>query len=435
MTLVLISTFFLVFYISFRYPKLIGWCFVGLIPILGGIPHLLLIPHPFLFLNPDRLGMLITIAVILFNKNKVISVLRNSNRTFLISLLLFLLILFASSLRDLPLHGVIVNQLLYYLYPVFLSCFLISTQNDVMRLLKIYAWSSGIIGSLCILEYYTRFNLTYYILSSWNPQFTVEHLSLAEGYRAGFFRVNGTELNAVFTSARLAFFFPITVWYASQNKIIGKLTMGVTIIGLLFLQSRAAIFSAICTYLIILILTGTIKNIAKNILSILIVFTALFFVASVTEVFEAFFQQMFLPFLSTVRSIYDLDAQRAWSLGNAVKIIIKHPFIGYGSPSYAYYDVMLTNDTPAPLLYMISGGVPLGLLYLAVMGGMPYYAFKLVFSKRLTLDQRSMVLCSAAAFIGGIIPLLGNHYYYFIPTMFLLFTGMWNVFKKVGTGR
>ena len=253
--------------------------------------------------------------------------------------------------------------------------------------------------------------------------------------RSGFRRVSGIDGNAVETGYRLAVLFPLTIWYAKSRLFVSKIPLILLVSSLIFLQTRAAFIACFVSVILIFIIsliskdTDIRKKLKNTIwLGFLLPFAfalLIFSVPLLQKIGSNFFSQSLLPVFTSKGQFIGQKIER---IPRAIDYFFGKPLTGYGSPQYAYYVVMETDDVPGPLIYLLAGGLPLGLLYLIFLVYMPVSIFSMKKSKSLTVDQKQLLIYLCAAIASGVIVVLSNSEEEHFPLMVMIYIAVFKVF-------
>ena len=426
----LLFAIFTIFFLSFRFPKKLGWAYITLLPLGCGIPSLVLIPDPILFLNFDRVGIIVAIGILLRFKN-TIKYLNLLSESFFLCFTIFVILLSVAALRDYGFLHVVVNKIFFLVSPVIIGYSIVSNREDMKRLLTIYALASAIIGGLCILEYFLRFNLASFLIMNVNTQKVLERTmpSLTELYRTGFYRVQGFDGNAIFTNMKLAFLFPITLWYSIETKLVGKACVFLTLAGLIVLQTKTGIIGIGLSFIPVLLFFRQKTNF-KILFSLCLGIVAMSFCSfEIIAIAKRFFVDELLYYLDLFISTGIQDSQRSWSIPFSIEKIVENPLFGYGSTAYVYYDILYTADCPSVLLYSLSGGIFLGGAFLILLTIMIYKPYSIALRKKLHMTDKKILVFCTSAFIAGIVPLFTTFNEKYYPILVLLFSAIYRTYR------
>jgi hypothetical protein len=437
MTLLLLTIvgLFLSFLIGYAMPRKAGWAVLLLLPILSPTSFTI-IPANFIPLTFTRVAITITIGIMAsgYGEVKLILLLRS---TFVKILIFFSIILVISSSRDMYIYHQIISFLPNTFMAVTICYLIIQDTNDLKKLVVIYAWQAAFIGLFIIIEYYTDFSIAI-ALGSTNPNFSSEVATKASAsmYRSGFYRVSGLDGNAVMTGYRLAFYFPLVLWYATWKRlnIINLIPLLAICVGFIMLQTRAAFIAIVIAtvYLFFELIYRQSISLSKrvgNIFKIVIMLSlAAIIIAAISPAIKAIITTFILDSLNSSYAVagYTLQAKIS-RLPIAWHHFLQHPIIGYGSPQNAYFNVMRTDDIPAPMIYLLAGGFPLGMAYLAHLLYMPYSIFK--YSKTMSIDDnmKILLLVASSSFVAGIVVLFSNFQEAHIMIMTMLYIAFYKI--------
>ena len=417
------------------FPRKAGWGMLLVAPLLG--PATFTLVSSSLFpLTIYRIAFAITLGVALSSFDGDLRRSSIFKSTFVKIVFVFTLFVIIISFQDRP-----KNLFFSYIPEIILSfllCFvLIRNEEDLYKLVRIFVWQAALIGVFIVLEYFTDFDITV-LLRSTIPGYDLYDLQ-AKQYvyttRAGFFRASGIDGNAVQTGYRLAFLFPLTLWYASRRNLLHVMPLLCVTAGLILLQTRAALGGIVAGCLVLFFGFTTMRRI--GITSKLKLFLKLALMASIPILFvmvfsptmlniaTGFWRESVLPTISGA----DLGTQvKTARIPVALNYFFANPFLGYGSIMYSYSVVMNYDDIPAPLLYFLSGGVFLGCLYLLILYYLPKSVFRLTKRADLRIEQREFLLFAAAAFVGGVVVLFSNWQEAHFMIMYMLYISIYKVY-------
>jgi len=406
------------FFWGYINPKKAGWAMLFLFPLLYPA-NFVIIPADILLLNIDRVAFAVAIGIHLRYKEKI-KIKYLFKDSFIVTFILFSLFIVLVSLDDR-----LINILFSYLPNIYLSLILgftlIKSQKDIERLLKIFMSHAALFSTFIILESFTDLNINI-LARELNPNFY--ELNYKLDLRSGYFRASGFDGNAVQTAYRLSFLFPLVLWFTtnSRKNLLKILPISLVLISFILLQSRAGfigLFIAIIFLLLQLAKTKSV-NIIRTFKLLLIFIIAglivLFFIPTVGQIFFSF-----LDYLQSGQSYQQVE-MKTDRIPQAISYFFQNPFAGYGSPQFVYYKVMMTDDIPSPLIYLLSGGILLLLLFLLWVILMPLNMLQISKKKIINSRESEMFVFIAAAFIGGLIPLFSNWQERHIPAMLILFS-------------
>jgi hypothetical protein len=293
---------------------------------------------------------------------------------------------------------------------------------------KIFAFQAVIIGLFIIIEYYSGFNISV-LLKQTNPNLGERSLwigSVAEGYqRSGYYRASGIDGHPVFTGYRLAFLFPLVLWYAKDHRSAGVVYSGLIFLSLLLLQTRTAIIVTAIAILMVSIL-GKKKNMVISfgiLIGLVLVGIQIPFIRQfIIDFWYASFEQVTLGIENRAM------AERFYRIPFALEALRDHLFIGFGSRNYVLYQVMPahSNDLPAPILYLVSGGIFTGLAWISAFVGMIIGTWDM--GRKTNEHTTFYVFLGVALFAGTSVMFVNMAENHIIP-MIMLYTGVYNVYS------
>ena len=426
MLLVLVGVFGIIFFlIGYLSPRKSGWFLITLLPIASGLVGVTLVPDPSFPLTLDRAAFMMTLGILVSLNKKGVLLKRMWAQPLTKIIVLFSVGLVLASARDDP------NFALFFYLPrlftgLLLGFMFIRKEKDLRRLFRIFAVSGLVIGVFAVIEYVTHFNLEVYLEQLTDPHFVYANAYVGSSImsRAGFYRVGGLDGFPVFTAVRLGFLFPFALWYVSDNKMLGIVSLLFVIVGLILVQTRAAFIGIIVGFFLLALKSpGQITKMIPPTVLVALVLTLL--LAQPIKIFEAFWKDSFMRTLNQSST-----AERAWAISIAFRYLISRPLTGYGSPGYVYGTLMYTEDLPAPAIYAVSGGLLLGVCYMVWIFYMPFKIFMISLRENLKNYQKYYLNLSFVAVIVGIIPLFTQFAERHFPIMILLVVGLLNVFPK-----
>lgn len=322
----------------------------------------------------------------------------------------------------------------------FLLCFvLIRDEEDLFKLGKIFVWQGALIGVFIILEYFTDFDISVFLRST-VPGYDLYDLQ-AKQYvyttRAGFFRASGIDGNAVQTGYRLAFLFPLTLWYASRSRknLLYMIPLVCVSVGLIFLQTRAALGGILVGCLVLFFGFATMRKISigsrlalfmkLGVIAAIPILFVMIFSPTMLNIATGFWQESVVPTLMGT----DIGTQsKTARIPVAIDHFLEKPFWGHGSPQYAYYVVMHTDDIPSLFIYLLSGGIFLGILFLVLIYYLPKSVLTLAKRGDFEIEQREFLLFSAAAFVAGVVVIFSNWQEAHFMIMYMLYISIYKVY-------
>jgi len=416
---------------GFNAPKKSAWFIIIITPVLGP-GDFYIGASSILPLTMYRISFFILLGI-LFRSNYAILNGLLENRYVKI-LTIFALILFILQVKDYP-TPTITTLLPTYFIAIVLPFVLIREPKNLEKLIKIFVYQATFISIFIIIEYFTDFSLPAFLRSTARVgSYSIETKGFAEIYRSGFYRVAGLGGQPVFTAYQLVFYFPLTIFFIQKKrKILSYIPFILVIIGLIFLQTRAAIISAVVS-IILMLLTYFIlfkKNKSLVIKNLLKIFTVLLlssillfiFVPTIRNISESLFSGL-VQTISGTNHDTDIDVtQKILRIPIAIKMIFSHPVLGYLiSPRSAYFELMKTADLPAIFLYLLSGGILFGLFYLYHLFYMYVGTLKIVKTIIVNnLEYSLIVFYSSIALFAGIFVTFSNWVEVHFMLMYILF--------------
>jgi hypothetical protein len=257
-----------------------------------------------------------------------------------------------------------------------------------------------------------------------------EELSL----RGGFKRVSGLAGNAVDTGYLLALYFPLSLWFLSQNKLINAIPFAFISAGIILLQTRAAFIAIFMSIIILLykMLSQGLKDyrifrffnirfIFISVLLIILLFTTFPQLISILTVLTggAFSEEGGYGVITKLSRI-----------PIAYNHFINNPF-GYGSPQHAYRVVMLTHDVPAPAIYYLSGGIILGTIYLLMLWTLQSAVFNVVKKSYFEYKEKLFLITIGCGMISSIVVLFSNWREKHLFTAFILHIAVYKIYYLI----
>ena len=438
-----ISISFLIGYLS---PRKAGWGVLLIAPILGPATFTF-VPSSLFPLTTYRVAFAITLGVILRNHDQHgISLHSISKSTFVKIVAVFSLFVILISLED-RLKGIIFTYVPNLILAFTLCFILIRDEKDFQKMVKVFVWQGALIGVFIMLEYFTDFDINILLrktipgdaLSSLQSKHLLSFERIEGLKRAGIVRAMGIDGNAVQTGFRLAFLFPVALFYAVYGKLLLKPWRGLpllsVVIGLYLLYTRAAFVGVLVSLLslvagLALLKRHSIKRRLRLVvsLSMLLIISSLLVVfinPSVGENLHTVFMESLVG--SSNKNMYSIEYKLA-RIPLAFHYFMAKPFLGYGSPQYAYYSVMYSSDLPSPLIYLLAGGIPLCVIYLIMIFYMPYSVFTLSRREGLNSKQREFLTYACAAFVGGVVVVFSNWQEAHFMIMYMLYISIYKVY-------
>lgn len=207
------------------------------------------------------------------------------------------------------------------------------------------------------------------------------------------------------------------------------LPLFIVITSFIFLQTRAvfvAIAVSLTVYIFFLILRGKVRLLLRTGVAMLTILVSLMvIVPSSFEIVHSFIDESFAPVYLDRGENVQAKIDR---IPVAIDYFLKKPLSGYGSPQYAYFVVMNTDDIPSPLIYLLAGGIPLCFIYLMLIAYMPYSTLRLSMYKEFSMAQRDILMFSGIAFLGGVICVFSNWQEAHFLIMYMLYISIYKVY-------
>lgn len=432
----------LAFLIGYQFSRKAGWGVILIAPILGP-SSFTFISSPLLPLTTYRVAFAITIGVVLRNHYRhgipLISILKS---TFVKIVVVFSLFVIVISFED-RLKNIIFTYIPNLILAFALCYILIRDEKDLNSLIKIFVWQGFLIGIFILFEFYTDFNINVIIRQTiaGADMEMIRPKGLYPTFRSGQFRPMGIDGNAVHTSYRLTFLFPLALWVFLRRKAFGLLPLLGVACGLILLQVRAAfvgIFVSIFVLVFCIAIFGRFKWIRKlRMLTALFIFLAVptlslvFFTPSIIDRIEHMVSGT-LSGGNPAKKEFSLDSKLS-RIPDVIDYFKQKPLLGYGSPRYAYIGVMGGRDLPAPLIYLLAGGIPLCGIYLIMIWYMPFSVFQLSRTKGLNFRQRELLIFICSGFVGGVVVTFSNLPQTHFMIMYMLYISIYRVYmiKKI----
>ena len=421
-----ISLIFIIFIFSYRFPKAIGWLLIFFVPLLQ-CANFTFIPSSFMPLTTVRVSFFAILGIILSGYCYPLSI-SDILRIKLVKLLiLFSIIVFLISLQDTFYHY-LVSFLPQMFVSIFLGFVVIKNKTDLNKLVTIFAWQGAIFGLVILLEYFDIIDMSAYLSSS-RADLTYEDVYFRHivSLRSGYYRASGLD-GAVGSAYRLAFLFPVTLWYGFKKGFVSIIPVILVFVGLILTQTRAAIIAVAIVLVIIFFfanisLRGKIgRYIFLGLAMLLLIFVVF---PGLLTIVDSFIQHTLYPTLTGI----DVSTQiKMLRIPRAINYFLDNPILGYGSPKFVYFNLMQTDDIPAPLIYFLSGGIFLGGLYLYIMYHIITQTYKLSRMLSINKEEKELLFFLSIAFLAGFIPLFSNWQEAHFMTMFILFISIYKVY-------
>jgi hypothetical protein len=330
--------------------------------------------------------------------------------SFIKSYLLFIFLLAAVSFIDLG------KNTFFTLIPevyvsMSLGFFLIQKESDFKKLLQILTWHGLIFCLIIYLDFFEIINIQI-LVAKMIPNFNMAHNEF-DGIRAGMRRVSGFDGNSINSAVRLVILFPISLLLIKfNNKLKNYIFPIFLILSILILFSRAAYISLILA--LIFIIFNQINIIKKGLNKLVSLLKILIIIAGSSIILffiSPFIQNIILSlyaFSTDLSTLSNLNA-RTVMLPFVYEMVLGNSYFGvFRSPLFVYEELLGGHDLPSPLIYSISGGIPLLLLFLNWIRIMPFYFLRKFYFRNESRDFKIILVYISASFIGGIIPVFSN---------------------------
>ena len=435
--LISISFVILFFLLGLNFPKKAGWTALFIGPLLGPT-SLTVAGSTFLPLTVYRIVFAITIGLLIsrYGRNYPISRIFKSN--FVKILFLFALMVLMVSFQDRA-----KNMVFSFIPNIFCAitlCFiLINDRDDLMRFIKIFVIHASIISLFILVEFYSDFNLTFFLQQS-VPGVEADELGVTSKVlnpqdRSGLYRPGGLDGNAAATGFRLVVLFPIALWYIVRGNIISILPSLLTLIAIVHLQTRAS-WLAIGVSILFLCLVFF-QNYERKLKKIMFI-GLLFFTFSLALFFliqPKYFHLIKLYMSTTLISSFDLTSNNSFAekwdrLPFAFNIIFSKPLFGYMvSRYYAEGYMFFGLDLPSPLVYMISGGIVLTSIYLLHLFFMPISMYAMSKRSKYHINEKLFLLFAASGLFAGIFCVFTNYQETHLLIMYMIYISCYKVYN------
>jgi len=415
------------FYASYMWPRESGWLLVLVFPLLGPA-EFTFVPAESFPLTIQRLCLFASFGMFFSPHVKSNLMIFKSNLVRLV--LLFLLILSISSIRDFN-QTFFFNFIPRWIFPLFLAFFLIESEKDLDKVLKIFVIHALMISGFSILEFFTDFNI-HNILAESVPQYDFDYQVSKENpyLRFGIYRSSGIDGNSVMTGYRLAFYFPLLLFYCKKWPYVLRVAgLVVFFVGLVFLQSRAATAIIVLTGVFIFLKGAKdVRVFVMRLFSVLfsatiLLLTVYWVFPDIFTIYEAYTELAVAGDQESISS----DGRFVW-MAEAFHLFLQNPFFGYGSPQHVYLELMETKDIPSYLTYFLAGGIIGGGLFLYIM----YYMIRQVYRIHLLQDesnyQKEFLFYATLGIAGAFLPTFLNWQENHFTIMLFLYVAVYKVY-------
>jgi hypothetical protein len=427
-----IIIFLLTIIFGFISPRRFGWYVLFILPLVVNI-NFKIIPGVYADFTIERAALGITIGMIMSGYKDV-------KYTYLFRSIFIQLYLLFNIIYIIIIYGVNTKAIIGSVIPgilisIVLCYILIRDKKDILKLISVYSWQSAIIGLFIIIEYFTTFNVYEYI-KEYDPEYTGETIIISKKYfmyvRGDIYRAVGIDGDPTKTGFRLAMMFPIVFWYAKNKTTRYKLPIVLVIVGILLLQTRATYVAIIVSGILIAIemvrlnrksIYLYISYVGRiTIATSIALFIIIIFIPSLTRTFSSFF--LFSTGYDGIESMM-LKIDR---IPIAFYHFMNNPFGGYGPPAYVYETVMQNEDIPAIVVYFLSGGIIMGVIYLSMMFTMPISILRLRHKAEIDIKDSIMLIFISAALFSGVVVLFANWIESHLIFMYMLYISVYKVY-------
>ena len=403
-----IIVFIFSFFFGFAKSKSAIWFVAYTYPLLSPA-NFPIIPSDLIYLNITRVSLAILIGVHIKNAKRM-NLSKLFQSSFIKSYLLFIFLLAAVSFIDLG------KNTFFTLIPevyvsMSLGFFLIQKESDFKKLLQILTWHGLIFCLIIYLDFFEIINIQI-LVAKMIPNFNMAYNEI-DGIRAGIRRVSGFDGNSINSAVRLVILFPISLLLIKfNNKLKNYIFPIFLILSILILFSRAAYISLILA--LIFIIFNQINIIKKGLNKLVSLFKILIIIAGSSIILffiSPFIQNIILSlyvFSTDLSTLTNLNA-RTVMMPLVYEMVLGNSYFGvFRSPFFVYEELLGGHDLPSPLIYSISGGIPLLLLFLNWIRIMPFYFLRKFYFRNESRDFKIILVYISASFIGGIIPVFSN---------------------------
>jgi len=424
------------FLAGYMFPRKAGWAVVVFAPVLGPATFTP-VPAESLPLTTYRIAFCVAMGMTL-RRVSTIATVRALLRNPLVKLVaVFTLYVALWSLQD-RFANVLFTYIPNAITPFLLCFILIRSEEDLIRLVKIFVWQAAVISLFIIVEFCTDFSLSEALLRT-VPGHDVSSIVSKKHEiitRAGMYRPAGIDGHPVFTAYRLTFLFLLTLWYGYGKKPLRWVPFVITLAGLFLLQTRAT-YVAVCAGLAFIIMelvllkgVSIVKKIKKGAKLGLLM-------AGVLIVITVFYPEIINKTNAYMEKIWIITEETNWDLSITIKLdripvafghFMNRPIMGYGSPEHVLGAVMKGQDLPAPMIYLLSGGMVLFFIYISILFYMPYSLYKMSKGKLLSVDRRRFLAFASAAFLAGVLVVFSNWAEKHFMIMFMLYISICKVY-------
>jgi hypothetical protein len=412
----------LFFILGYRFPRKMGWAAVMALPLLGPIAFSL-VPDKTLNLTVNRIAFAIALGMLAGELQNGFRLRKLFKDKLFATALLFAVIIVIKSLGDQPAKALFIF-LPNILAPLLIGYLLIREKSDLERMADIFAWQTAIISFFTFVEFFTHFNIGVW-LALLNPNVDLNFTAVI--YRSGLFRPQGLYANAVQTATLLSFGLPIVIWYSTKRKGLGLFFVFLTLGALLLSQSRAAYLAMVFIGLLLLL-----KFIKKTTLILPMAFVLALLMIVVIPKFSIFMGGFYEnTIIGTIKNS-DPELKVSTKFDRIPKFwagFLEKPLFGYtGYPDNTYNDVMDSDDIPSPFMYALVGGIVLFLIYMKMIFGIPYRAFRLCITKSRPKKDGDFLYYLFTGFSAAVFMEMTNWIVAHWPVMFMMSVAIFKVY-------
>lgn len=410
MVLALISIIFFGGSFAFGYskPRSAIWFVAFTYPLLYPV-NFPIVPSDIIYLNITRVSLAIILGVH-FRRGKYFEISKLLKNSFVRAFLLFSIILVIVSIKDMPKYYLMSYMPLVYI-SITLGYFLIQSENDYKKFIKILTVHGLIFGVVIFLDFLDIANIQIFI-AEFVPNYDID-LNRIGHTRAGIKRVSGLDGNSINSAVRLVVLIPVAILNLKfQKKSINYFFLVFIFCSMIILMSRAAYIALLVTIFFIIYKTASLK---KSFFSKVLTLSKMFF--SISIILLLLFT--FIPFLNNLlqqliifsfesSTLENLD-QRTYMFPKVYELVNSNPFLGqFKSPLYVYNEVLGGHDLASPLIYLISGGFVLLISFLNWTIRMPFCFLRKRSLEANSNEMNSILILVSSSFVAGFIPMFSN---------------------------
>lgn len=416
---------FLLLAIGYYRPQTIGWIFLLSAPFLASVSNLIFVndaSFPLRF-NQAIFAVAIGVSCAPQNRSRLIDVLKRVGSLWLIVIFLAIEILYGFIEPNLQaLKFIVMHQDVLYLAILALAFSLVRDEASLEYVYRAILFTGILIGIFAIIELSTGYNVSHHLCA------------------INFSSCNLSGLHWAPTSLREGFYEPeLPVFLGRYSGVTGDPNLTGNILGICLVCSFCSL--------------NSLKKWKYYFFSgLLVIFVAVLFLSQVRAAIFTFFfislafsifqrkvrYLMFSLFLIAVLILYFGDGAREWlfqfvesrltfeeifaedqrlrGLQNAAKLFGLSYGLGVGGDIYTTSDVMLDSDDATQfILYFLVGGFILGLMNIAMLGGM-FFSLIARLPRVPSGRQRAIIIF----FVGGMASALISSIFYAGTVMFYI---------------